>query len=62
MVVSGAPERTPNHALEILEMGFDMLNQINSLRNPITGKPMAIRIGQYKSVSIPGRVVKPVLK
>jgi hypothetical protein len=45
MIVSGAPERTADHALEILEMAFDMLSQINTLRNPSSGKPMMIRIG-----------------
>jgi hypothetical protein len=46
MIVSGAPERTPNHANEILEMAFDMLALINTLRDPISGKPMKIRIGK----------------
>ena len=45
MIVSGAPERTPDHAIEILEMALDMLEHINSLRNPATGKAMRIRIG-----------------
>ena len=46
MIVSGAPERTPDHATEILDMAFEMLEQINLLRNPVTGKPMMIRIGK----------------
>ena len=45
MIVSGAPERTPDHAIEILEMAFDMLLHIKLLRNPVTGKSMMIRIG-----------------
>ena len=45
MIVSGAPERTPDHAVEILNMAFEMLEQINMLRNPATGKTMRIRIG-----------------
>jgi hypothetical protein len=45
MIVSGAPERTPDHAIEILEMAFDMLSLINTMRSPVTGKPMMIRIG-----------------
>ena len=50
MIVSGAPERTPDHAIEILNMAFEMLEQINSLRNPVTGKAMMVRIGkQLKS-------------
>ena len=45
MVVSGLPERTERHALEILEMAFDMLAAISTLRNPATGETMMIRIG-----------------
>ena len=45
MIVSGAPERTPDHAIEILEMALDMLVLINTLKNPATGKTMRIRIG-----------------
>jgi hypothetical protein len=46
MIVSGAPERTPNHAVEILETAFDMLRQIKTLKNPVSGQPMMIRIGK----------------
>ena len=45
MVVSGLPERTKNHGVEIVEMAFDMLNAIASLPNPATGEPMRIRVG-----------------
>ena len=45
MIVSGAPERTPDHAIEILEMALEMMVEINTLRNPATGKTMRIRIG-----------------
>lgn len=38
MVVSGLPERTNNHAIEIIEMGFDMLNGISTIPNPASGK------------------------
>jgi guanylate cyclase len=48
MIVSGAPERTPDHAIEILDMAFEMLEQIHTLRNPATGKTMRIRIGLKK--------------
>ena len=37
MVVSGLPERNENHANEIVEMGFDMLNAISTIINPATG-------------------------
>ena len=45
MIVSGAPERSPDHAIEILEMALEMMEEINTLKNPATGKTMMIRIG-----------------
>lgn len=45
MVVSGLPERTNNHAYEIIEYAFDMLNAIATIPNPATGEPMRIRVG-----------------
>jgi guanylate cyclase len=45
MVVSGLPERTDNHAGEIVEMGFDMLNNIDTVCNPATQEPLKIRVG-----------------
>jgi hypothetical protein len=47
MVVSGVPEPNQNHASEIVEMSFDMINEISSLKNPSTGKSFVIRIGKY---------------
>jgi len=46
MIVSGVPERTHEHAYEIIEMGFDMLQAISTLRNPANGKPMMVRVGK----------------
>ena len=46
MVVSGLPERTDNHASEIVEMAFDMLDNITTLNNPVTKEPMKIRVGK----------------
>ncbi len=51
MVVSGLPERNPNHAVEIMQMGFDMLAAISTLKNPLTkanDSSMMIRIGRYQ--------------
>jgi class 3 adenylate cyclase len=45
MIVSGLPDPNENHAVEILEMSIDMLNEISSMRNPSTGEPLKIRIG-----------------
>jgi hypothetical protein len=45
MVVSGVPERIPNHATEIIEMGTDMIAEISLLKNPISGKAIMIRVG-----------------
>ena len=45
MIVSGAPERIPNHACAILGMAVEMLALINTMRDPTNGKPMKIRLG-----------------
>jgi hypothetical protein len=45
MIVSGAPERIPNHACEILSMAVDMLALINTMRDPTNGNTMKIRLG-----------------
>ncbi len=45
MVVSGLPEKTNNHGVEIIEMAFDMLDAISTLLNPVTMEPMKIRVG-----------------
>ena len=47
MVVSGLPERTDNHASEIVEMAFDMLDNIALVTNPVTTEPLKIRVGKY---------------
>jgi class 3 adenylate cyclase len=54
MIVSGLPECNPNHANDIIEMAFDMLNTIVSLINPATGKPMEIRIGCHSGAVVAG--------
>ena len=46
MVVSGLPERTDNHASEIVEMAFDMLDNIALVTNPVTTEPLKIRVGE----------------
>ena len=51
MIVSGAPNRTSNHACEIIEMSIDMLSLSNTLRDPVTGKPIMIRIGNFQIYS-----------
>ena len=50
MVVSGLPwlscTKIKNyHATEIVEMAFDMLDNIATLMNPTNNQPMKIRIG-----------------
>ena len=63
MVVSGLPERTEKHAIEIVEMAFDMLAAISTLRNPATGETMMIRIGLHlKKINKMKLVVLFILK
>lgn len=56
MVVSGLPEKTTNHAEEIMEMGFDMLDAISALLNPATGQPLKIRVGCHSGPVVAGVV------
>ena len=51
MVVSGLPwltysKKAGNHEIEIVEMAFDMLDNIATLINPTNNKPMRIRVGK----------------
>lgn len=56
MVVSGLPEKTNNHAQNIVDMAFDMLNAIATLPNPATGEPMKIRVGCHSGPVVAGVV------
>ena len=48
MVVSGLPERTDHHATEIVDMAFDMFDNISTQLNPTTKVPMKIRVGKQQ--------------
>ncbi|CAF4333507.1 unnamed protein product, partial [Rotaria sordida] len=45
MLVSGLPEHAQNHATEIIDMAFDMLDAIITVSNPINNEKLKIRIG-----------------
>jgi guanylate cyclase, other len=47
MIVSGVPDSNDNHAVEIIEMGFEMLNLIASMKNPLDKSPLMIRLGAH---------------
>lgn len=50
MVVSGAPEKDPNHAEKVCDMAMDMVEAITDLKDPSTGK--LIKYNQiYASIS-----------
>lgn len=38
MVVSGAPEKDPNHAEKVCDMALDMVEAITDLKDPSTGR------------------------
>lgn len=46
MVVSGAPEITVYHALNICNMALDMISSMVELSDPSTGGHMRIRVGK----------------
>ena len=56
MVVSGLPERTDHHAVEIVDMAFDMLDNIATLLNPTNKVPMKIRVGAHSGPVVAGVV------
>jgi guanylate cyclase, other len=56
MIVSGVPERNNNHALEIVNMGFSMLEEIDQILNPVTQENMKIRIGCHSGPVVAGIV------
>ena len=50
MIVSGVPEQVSNHAFEIMGMAIDILTLISTIRNPVSGGSLKIRIGKEKVV------------
>ena len=49
MIVSGLPERNDQHAKEIIDMAFDMLDNIATILNPTTKVPLRIRVGMLQT-------------
>ncbi|CAF3456907.1 unnamed protein product, partial [Rotaria sp. Silwood2] len=43
MLASGVPERARNHAAEIIDMAFDMLDSIVTVTNPTNNEKLKIR-------------------
>ncbi|XP_062598322.1 soluble guanylate cyclase 88E-like [Saccostrea cucullata] len=56
MVVSGAPEITPYHALNICNMALDMISSMVELSDPSTGGHMRIRVGIHSGTTVAGVV------
>ncbi|CAF4317000.1 unnamed protein product, partial [Adineta steineri] len=54
MLVSGLPERARNHAAEIIDMAFDMLDAIVTVSNPTNGEKLKIRIGCHSGPVVAG--------
>lgn len=50
MVVAGAPEATPNHSVNVCDMGIDMIKSVRDLIDPSTGRALGIRIGKCGSM------------
>lgn len=56
MVVSGAPEKDPNHAEKTCDMGLDMIDAITDLKDPSTGQHLRIRVGIHSGAVVAGVV------
>ncbi|XP_055996229.1 soluble guanylate cyclase 88E-like isoform X2 [Ostrea edulis] len=56
MVVSGAPEITAYHALNICNMAMDMISSMVELSDPSTGGHMRIRVGIHSGTTVAGVV------
>ncbi|XP_022650316.1 soluble guanylate cyclase 88E-like isoform X1 [Varroa destructor] len=56
MIVAGAPEKTTHHAEKICEMALDMVQCIQGLKDPSTGKGIQIRVGAHSGAVCAGVV------
>uniref|UniRef100_A0A1B0C9R9 guanylate cyclase n=1 Tax=Lutzomyia longipalpis TaxID=7200 RepID=A0A1B0C9R9_LUTLO len=56
MVVSGAPEKEPNHAEKVCDMALDMVDAIQDLKDPSTGSHLKIRVGVHSGAVVAGIV------
>lgn len=56
MVVSGAPEKDPNHAEKVCDMALDMVEAITDLKDPSTGTHLRIRVGVHSGAVVAGIV------
>ncbi|CAF1102878.1 unnamed protein product [Rotaria sp. Silwood1] len=54
MLASGVPERARNHAAEIVDMAFDMLDSIVTVTNPTNNEKLKIRIGCHSGPVVAG--------
>ena len=56
LIVSGCPTKAANHALKICDMAFDMMDGIQMLKDPGTGKEVLMRIGCHSGPVVAGIV------
>ncbi|XP_067636495.1 soluble guanylate cyclase 88E [Eurosta solidaginis] len=56
MVVSGAPEKSVNHADKVCDMALDMVDAITDLKDPSTGQHLRIRVGVHSGAVVAGIV------
>lgn len=55
-VVSGAPQKEPNHAEKVCDMALDMIEAIKDLKDPSTGQHLKIRVGVHSGDVVAGIV------
>ena len=47
MVICGAPDVRPNHAVFITDFAFSIIEATSKINDPSTNQPLRIRVGKY---------------
>lgn len=56
MVVGGAPVYDENHAHRVCDMALDMIDAIQDVKDPSTGRHLQIRVGVHSGTVVAGVV------
>lgn len=65
MIAGGVPKYKPDHAINIVEMAFSMLNAMKTLKDPCdkTGKDhLKLRVGMWQSCVLRMESIYPLAR